>query len=430
MMKERIAIIDGVRTPVAKAGGKFKGIQAENLGAHVVQEVALRVGVELDRYDEVIIGNVSQPSHAANVARVIALKAGFPEHVPAYTVHRNCASGMEAITTAANKILAGQGEIYLAGGVESMSNIPLFFSPAMTNVFEGLFKARTLTEKIKNLASFRPSFLKPIVGLMQGLTDPTSGLIMGSTAEVLAQDFGISREEQDIFASQSHNKAEAAQKAGIFKEEIAPVIYNPLKGLVMEDDDGIRYDQTPDKLAKLKPFFDRKNGTVTAGNSSQVSDAGAAVVLMSESKAKELGFEPLGYLREYAYEGLDPIRMGMGPIYATNKLLNKTGMKMSDFEVIEMNEAFSVQVLANLRAFESAQYAKKHFGRSTAVGSIDTNILNINGGAVAIGHPVGMTGTRIVIHTLKELRRQNKQTGLATLCIGGGQGAAFVLEVA
>ncbi len=430
MMKERIAIIDGVRTPVAKAGGKFKGIQAENLGAHVVQEVALRVGVELDRYDEVIIGNVSQPSHAANVARVIALKAGFPEHVPAYTVHRNCASGMEAITTAANKILAGQGEIYLAGGVESMSNIPLFFSPAMTNVFEGLFKARTLTEKIKNLASFRPSFLKPIVGLMQGLTDPTSGLIMGSTAEVLAQDFGISREEQDIFASQSHNKAEAAQKAGIFKEEIAPVIYNPLKGLVMEDDDGIRYDQTPDKLAKLKPFFDRKNGTVTAGNSSQVSDAGAAVVLMSESKAKELGYEPLGYLREYAYEGLDPIRMGMGPIYATNKLLNKTGMKMSDFEVIEMNEAFSVQVLANLRAFESAQYAKKHFGRSTAVGSIDTNILNINGGAVAIGHPVGMTGTRIVIHTLKELRRQNKQTGLATLCIGGGQGAAFVLEVA
>lgn len=428
-MKERIAIIDGIRTPIAKAGGKFKGIQAENLGAHVVKEIAMRVGIELDRYDEVIIGNVSQPGHAANVARVIALKAGFPEHVPAFTVHRNCASGMEAITTSANKILAGEGEIYLAGGVESMSNVPLLFSPAMTGIFEGLFKARTITDKIKNLANFRPSFLKPIVGLMQGLTDPTSGLMMGSTAEVLAQDFGISREEQDIHAAQSHNKAEAAQKKGIFKEEIAPVIYNPMKGLYMEDDDGIRYDQSPEKLAKLKPFFDRKNGTVTAGNSSQISDAAASVVLMSESKAKELGYEPLGYLSAYAYEGLDPMRMGLGPVYATSKVLQKTGLTMKDIEVIEMNEAFSVQVLANLRAFESVAYAKEHLNRSTAVGAIDTNILNINGGAVALGHPVGMTGTRIVIHTLKELRRQNKQRGLATLCIGGGQGAAFILEV-
>jgi len=428
-MRERIAIIDGIRTPIAKAGGKFKGIQAENLGAHVVQEIALRVGIELDRYDEIIIGNVSQPSHAANVARVIALKAGFPEHVPAYTVHRNCASGMESITTAANKILAGEGEIFLAGGVESMSNVPLLFSPAMTGVFEGLFKARSLTDKIKNLAHFRPSFLKPIVGLMQGLTDPTSGLMMGSTAEVLAQDFGISREEQDEYASKSHNKAEAAQKKGVFAEEIAPLIYNPLKGLIMEHDDGIRYDQSPDKLAKLKPFFDRKNGTVTAGNASQISDAGAAVVLMSESKAKEMGLEPLGFLKAYAYEGLDPIRMGLGPVYATSKVFQLTGLSMKDIDVIEMNEAFAVQVLSNLRAFESVEYAKKHLNRSTAVGAIDTNILNINGGAVALGHPVGMTGTRIVIHTLKELRRQNKQRGLATLCIGGGQGASFILEV-
>jgi acetyl-CoA acetyltransferase family protein len=428
-MKERIAIIDGTRTPIAKAGGKFKGIQAENLGAHVVQEIALKVGIEFDRYDEIIIGNVSQPGHAANVARVIALKAGFPEHVPAYTVHRNCASGMESISTCISKILSGEGEIYLAGGVESMSNIPLMFSPAMTGVFEGMFKARSLKDKLKNIAQFRPSYLKPIVGLMQGLTDPTSGLMMGSTAEVLAQDFGISRREQDVYASESHNRAERAQKEGIFKEEISPLIYNPLKGLIMEDDDGIRYGQTPEKLGKLKPFFDRKNGTVTAGNSSQVSDAGAAVVLMSESKAKEMGLEPLGYIRGFAYEGLDPIRMGLGPVYATSTLLTKLGLTMKDLDVIEMNEAFAVQILANLRAFESVEYAKKHLNRSTAVGSIDTNILNINGGSVALGHPVGMTGTRIVIHTLKELRRKQKNRGLATLCIGGGQGASFILEV-
>ena len=429
MKQERIAIIDGIRTPIAKAGGKLKKIQAENLGAHVVQELAMRVGIEYDRYDEIIIGNVSQPGHAANVARVIALKAGFSERIPAYTVHRNCASGMESISSATDKLLAGRGEIYMCGGVESMSNIPLLFSPAMSSVFEGLFKARSISEKLKNLSRFRPSFLKPIVGLMQGLTDPTNGLMMGSTAEILAQDFGISREEQDFYASRSHNRAQAAQEAGIFAQEIAPIIYDALHAKVMSDDDGIRYDQTADKLTKLKPFFDRKNGTVTVGNSSQVSDAAAAVVLMKESKAKELGLEPLGYLTAYAYEGLDPSRMGMGPAYATAKIFKETGLSLKDMDLIEMNEAFAVQILANLRAFESASYAKQHLNQSKALGSIDEGILNIHGGAVALGHPVGMTGTRLVIHLLKSLRQQNKNRGLATLCIGGGQGASMILEV-
>ncbi len=426
---ERMAIIDGTRTPIAKAGGKFKKIQAENLGAHVVQELALRVGLEYDRYDEIIIGNVSQPGHAANIARVIALKAGFSESIPAFTVHRNCASGMESITTATDKILSGRGDIYMCGGVESMSNIPLLVSPAMSALFEALFKAKSLGGRLKALAAFRPSYLKPVIGLMQGLTDPVSGLIMGSTAEILAQDFGISREEQDWFAVKSHQKAETAQKNGIFAQEITPLVYDPAKALVMTDDDGIRHGQSIDKLEKLRPFFDPKNGTVTAGNSSQISDAAAAVVLMSESRAKELGLEPLGYLKAYAYEGLDPKRMGMGPIYATAKLLKETGMSMKDIDLIEMNEAFAVQVLANLRAFDSAAYAKAHLGQSKAVGAIDETILNVNGGAVALGHPVGMTGTRLVLHTLKELRRRNKQTGLATLCIGGGQGASMILEV-
>jgi acetyl-CoA C-acetyltransferase/acetyl-CoA acyltransferase len=317
----------------------------------------------------------------------------------------------------------------MCGGVESMSNIPLLFSPALTGIFEGLFKSRSVVEKLKNISHLRPAFLKPIIGLMQGLTDPTNGLMMGSTAENLAQDFGISREAQDIYASISHNKAQAAQMAGIFAQEIVPIVYDALRGKVMMDDDGIRYDQTPDKLGKLQPFFDRKNGTVTAGNSSQVSDAAAAVVVMSESKAKELGLEPLGYLSAYSYAGLDPSRMGLGPVYSTAKIFQQTGLSLKDMDIIEMNEAFAVQILANLKAFDSAAYAKQHLNQSTALGSIDETILNIHGGGVALGHPVGMTGTRIVIHLLKALRQQNKNRGLATLCIGGGQGASMILEV-
>ena len=428
-MKERIAIIDGLRTPVAKAGGKLKNIQAESLGSFILNELALRVGLDLDMYDEIIIGNVSQPGHAANIARVISLKAGFPEATPAYTVHRNCASGMESITSAAEKILAGRGEIYMAGGVESMSNIPLLYNKEMTGFFDHLFHSKTIPQKLNTLLEFRPGFLKPVVGLMSGLTDPISGLLMGNTAEVLAKDFGISREMQDEYAVSSHQKAEAAQKAGRLAEEISPIVYDPLKGAIMVDDDGIRYGQNMKDLAKLRPFFDKRNGTVTAGNSSQISDAAAAVVLMSESKAKELGLEPLGYLSNFAYAGLDPNRMGLGPVYATDKLFKKTGITMKDIEIIELNEAFAAQVLANQTAFASDAYAKEHLGLAKALGEIDETILNVNGGGIALGHPVGMTGTRIVLHTLKELRRRNKNVGLATLCIGGGQGASLLLEV-
>ena len=428
-MRERIAIIDGLRTPIAKAGGKFKDIQAEKLGAHIVQELALRVGLPLEEYDEIIMGNVSQPAHAANIARVISLEAGFPDTTIASTVHRNCASGMESITSAAAKIISGDGELFLCGGVESMSNIPLFYGEKMTELFAALFKAKSISEKLYTLSHFRPKYLKPIVGLMQGLRDPVSGLMMGSTAEVLAQDFGISRQEQDTFALESHKKAEVAIKTGIFKDEISPVVYDTKEGKVMEDDDGVRYGQNMKALGKLRPFFDRKNGTVTAGNSSQISDAAAAVVLMSESKAKQMGLEPLGYLSHYAYAGLEPKRMGMGPAYSTAKLFDRSKLSMKDIDLIEMNEAFAVQVLANIRAFDSASYAKEHLNRIQALGMIDESILNVNGGGVALGHPVGMTGTRLVIHTLKELRRRGKNRGLATLCIGGGQGASLILEV-
>lgn len=428
-MKERLAIIDGLRTPIAKAGGNFKDIQTEKLAALIVQELVLRVGIPFEDYDEIIIGNVSQPVHAANVARVIALEAGFPNSTTAYTVHRNCASGMESITSAAAKILSGDAEIYLCAGVESMSNIPILYNPYLKDIFESFFRAKSIYEKFYTLTHFKFKYLRPIIGLMQGLKDPVSGLIMGSTAEILAQDFGISREDQDIFAMNSHKKAKCALKAGIFAEEISPVVYDLKHAKVMEDDDGIRFGQNLNALGKLRPFFDRENGTVTAGNSSQISDAAAAVVLMSESKAKKMNLEPLGYLSHYAYAGLEPKRMGMGPSYATAKLFNQSKLSMKDIELIEMNEAFAVQILANIKAFESASYAKKYLHRNRALGSIDETILNVNGGAVALGHPVGMTGTRLVIHTLKELRRRGKNRGLATLCIGGGQGASMILEV-
>ncbi len=426
---ERIAIISGLRTPMAKAGGTFKTLQADTLGSKLVREVMLRSPVEYDEVDEVIVGNVAQPIHAANVARVIALRAGFSETIPAVTVHRNCASGMESITTAAAKIHAGEGSVYLCGGVESMSNIPLVYNKKMTSLFERLAKSKTALDRLRALFGFRPAFLKPVVGLMSGLTDPVSGLLMGSTAEVLAGDFGISREEQDAFALESHQKAQRAKESGRFAQESMAVIYDDFNGAFLDFDDGIRAGQTIEKLARLKPFFDKRNGTVTAGNASQVTDAAAAVVVMGESEAKARGLTPLGYLRAYSYSGLEPKRMGLGPVFATHKLFAETGLAMQDIELVEVNEAFAAQVLACLKAFDSKTFAATHLGSTKAVGAIDPKRVNVNGGAIALGHPVGMSGTRLVLTILHELRNRDLQRGLATLCIGGGQGAALLLEV-
>ncbi|QOR62741.1 thiolase family protein [Sulfurovum sp. ST-21] len=427
--QERIAIVSGLRTPMARAGGRFAKIEADRLGALLFRELMLRSPIEYEEVDEVIIGNVAQPIHAANIARVIALRAGFPESTPALTVHRNCASGMESITTAASRIHAGEGSIYVCGGVESMSNIPLVYNERMTSLFSKLAASKTAVDKVRALFGFRPSYLKPVVGLMSGLTDPVSGLMMGSTAEVLAQDFGISREAQDLFALRSHQKAQKAKESGRFSLESMAVVYDLYEGRYLDYDDGIRKAQTLEKLLVLKPFFDKKNGTVTAGNASQITDAAAGVVIMSESDARKRGIEPLGYLRDYTYSGLEPKRMGLGPVFATYKLFGQTGLGMDDMQIVEINEAFAAQVIACEKAFASKKFAKVHFGENKAVGAIDPDILNVNGGAVALGHPVGMTGTRLVITLLHELRRRGLQRGLATLCVGGGQGAALMLEV-
>lgn len=428
-MKERIAIISGFRSPMGKAGGVLKNVTAHDLGARIAKEVLLHSQIDSQKIDEVIVGNCGQPADAANIARVIALKAGVPQSVPAFTVHRNCASGMEAMTNAATKILHGDAEIILAGGVESMSNFPLLFNKKMTGLFANLAKSKTLGQKIQTILSFRPSFLSPVVGVVQGLTDPISGLIMGCTAENVAKDFVITREEQDQFSLRSHQKAEAAINAGIFKEEIIPVFNNDEKNsLMIEEDEGVRKGQTIEALAKLKPYFEKVTGTVTVGNSSQITDGAAFAILMRESKAKELGLEPLGYIRDFAYAGLDPSRMGLGPVFASKKVFDKTGLTLQDMELVEINEAFAAQVIGCQRAFASEEFCQQHFG-SAAIGELKDEILNVNGGGVALGHPVGMSGARIIIHLLRELKRRGKNRGLATLCVGGGQGGAVIVEV-
>jgi acetyl-CoA C-acetyltransferase/acetyl-CoA acyltransferase len=378
--------------------------------------------------DEVIIGNVGQPAHSANIARIVALKSGIPHNIPAMTVHRNCASGMESITTAAERLLSGRAKFILAGGTESMSNIPLLYGPKMTMLFAKLMRAKSAVDKLKLLSTFRPSFLKPIIGIQLGLTDPTCGLNMGQTAEVLAREFSIDRDEQDRFALRSHQRALAAQEDGFFDGEIHPV-FPPKAKEPLAMDDGPSVKQSMERLQKLKPYFDRQAGTVTVGNACPVTDGAGMVLLCLESVAKERGWSPLGYLRHWRYTGLEPNRMGLGPVYATSELIKKDGYAMKDFERVELNEAFAAQVIANERAFGSKSFGEQHLGLNQALGELSPDITNVNGGAIALGHPVGTTGTRLVITTLRELRRSNKTCGLATLCIGGGQGAALALEV-
>ena len=424
-MKERIAIIDGLRSPIAKANGKLNDISADTLGSIITKELVLRNDLDYKQFDEVIMGNVAQPANAANIARVMAIRAGFPQSTPAYTVHRNCASGMQSISSAIEKINSNQGDLYLVGGMESMSNIPLLYSDEFRSFITKFTYSKSISEKFKLLTTFRLNFLKPTIGLISGLTDPISGKIMGITAENLANEFKISRAAQDEYALNSHKKAQKAIEAGVFKDEIHPIM---TKNVSMIDDDGVRFNQTMESLSKLNPIFIKDGGTVTAGNSSQVSDGACSLIVCTESKAKELNLEPIGFISDYSYAGLDAHRMGLGPIYATKKLFDKTGITLKDIDLIEMNEAFAAQIIANLEAFKSEGFCQKTFN-SSALGEIDESILNVNGGAIALGHPVGMSGARIVLTALKELKRRNKNKALASLCIGGGQGAAFLLEI-
>ncbi len=424
-MKERIAIIDGVRTPFCKAGGVLKDMEPDDLGAYAVKELMARTGFPADKVDELIFGNVLQPANATNIARIIAVKAGLPIKMPAFTVNRNCASGMEAVVTAANKLWIDEAQVIIAGGAESMSGFPVLFPKKMKDFLVRLNKAKNWKQKLGSLLSFRPSFLKPEI---PEISDPICGLSMGQTAENLSRDFKITREEQDQFALMSQTRASKATEEGRLNDEIIPVPIPPTYQSLQTQDDGPRANTTLKALNALKPAFEKITGTVTAGNSSQVTDGAAAVLLMKESKAKELGLKPLGYLTEYSYTGLDPSRMGLGPAFAIDKLLSKTGKQLTDFDLIEINEAFAAQVLAVIKALASQEFCRKQLNRAEPLGTIDMEKLNVNGGAVALGHPLGASGARLVLTLLKELKRRDKKLGLATLCVGGGQGEAVLLE--
>lgn len=423
---DRIAIIDGIRTPFIKAWTQFQDLPAQQMGAMCVRELMEITHLDPKLVDEVIIGAVAQPAEAANVARVISLYAGIPKEKRAYTVSRNCASGFESVTSALEKIRAGQDEIVIAGGAESMSNMPLLYGREMSRIFLKLGKAKSLFKKIKLILSIRPRHFKPVIGLALGLTDPVCGLNMGQTAEVLAKELGITRKEQDEFALMSQQRAVVSKMK--LREEIMPVIVPPRFTEVVEDDNGPREDPSMEALIKLRPFVDRHTGTVTVGNSCQVTDGAAALLVMSEKKAKEMGYEPLGYIRSYGYVGLEPSRMGAGPAYVIPSVLKAAGMKLKDIDLIEINEAFAVQVLACLRLLSSEKFAKEQGFAEGTYGDIDLNKLNVNGGAIALGHPVGVTGSRLILTLLKELKRRDASTGMVSLCVGGGQGGAIILE--
>jgi acetyl-CoA acyltransferase len=409
----RLAIIDGIRTPFCKAGTELKSLSAQELGRLAVTELLERTGLDRREISQVIFGNVAQPPEAANIARVIALNAGLPQETAAYTVNRNCASGFEAVTSAYEKMTSGEGDVFVVGGTESMSNIPLLFSGAAADKFAALTRARNLPQKLLAAARFRPSDFKPRIGVLLGLTDFTCGLNMGQTAELLYRDHGITREQQDGFALESHRRATAARPK--LREEIATV-YLPQARFV-RDDNGMRENQSLEALAKLRPVFDKHNGTVTAGNASQITDGAVALLVMSEERARQFDLEPLGYLRAYSYVGVEPQRMGLGPAYAIPKVLEESGVGWNEIQLIEINEAFAVQVLA------VELVLRKQFDLE-----INRDLLNVNGGAIALGHPVGASGARLVLTLLKEMERRNLNLGLASACVGGGQGAALILE--
>lgn len=426
MTQKRVAIVDGVRTPFCKANGTFKDIKAKDLGAIVVREMLERAPIKPNEVDELIFGNVVQPPDDTNIARILAVMGGLPITCPAFTVNRNCASGLEAIVTGVNQILLGKSKIIFAGGAESMSQFPISFPDKMRDFLFSLQKSKTFGQKLKTLSTFRFSLLTP---QLPEIKDPICGLTMGQTAENISREQKVTRKEQDDFAFLSQQRSAKAIEEGRFKDEIVPVPLPPKYDKFQMVDDGPRLNQKREDLDKLKPVFEKDTGQVTAGNSSQITDGAACVILMSEEEVKRRGIKPLGWIVDTQAVAIEPSRMGMGPVYAISKLLDHNKLTLADIDLIEINEAFAAQIVALEKAFASDEFAKRELGRDKAVGILDREKLNVNGGAVALGHPVGASGTRLVLTLLKELNRRGKTRGIASLCVGGGQGEAVLIEV-
>ncbi len=422
-----VYLVDGKRTPQVKSGADLKEIAAPYLGHYLIRHLMDKYAIPNDVVDEVIIGNTGTPAKYPNVGRVIALEAGLHKKTSGYSVHRNCASGMEALSQAYVKIASGRSDLLFAGGVESMSQMPLMFNKEMTEFFVELMKAKTPAQKLKIMTSFRPHFLAPVIAIEQGLTDPFCGKNMGQTAETLARELGISRLQQDEFANRSHNRATAATKEGKFRDEILPITAGDKMDKMIADDIGPRGNSTVEGLAKMKPYFEKETGTVTIGNACPITDGGSMWLLASEEAVKKYNLDPIARMVDYHFHGLEPERMGLGPVMATHGVLKRAGMKLDQMDLIELNEAFAAQVLACKKVMSDRNLASR-WGIDEVIGEIDDSKLNVNGGAIALGHPVGSTGSRLVVTLAHELKRQKKKFGLASLCIGGGQGGAVVIE--
>ncbi len=425
-MKEPIYIIDGARTPFLKSRNRPGPFAASDLATAAGRALLVRQPFAPTELDEVILGCAAPSVDEVNIGRVVALRMGCGMKVPGWTVMRNCASGMQALDSAVNNIRAGRSNLVLAGGVDALSRAPLLFSDAMVHWLSNWYAAKTLGQRAALAAKFKLGYLAPVIGLMKGLTDPMVGLLMGQTAENLAFRFGITRREMDEFSARSHARVIAAQKAGHYAGEVVP-LYDR-HGKLYAQDDGVREDSTVENLAKLRPFFDRKYGNVTAGNSSQVTDGAAWLVIASERAVEKHKLTPLGRIVDSEWAGLDPAQMGLGPVHAATPILTRNGLGLGDVDAWEINEAFAAQVIACERAWQSADYCRQELGLPAELGSLDQARLNVDGGAVALGHPVGASGARIVLHVLNVLKRTGGKRGMAAICIGGGLGGAMLVE--
>jgi acetyl-CoA C-acetyltransferase len=422
---QKVYIVDGSRTPQLKSRGKVGPFSAGDLAVAAAKPLLLRNNFPLEALDEVILGCMIPGEREANIGRVVALRLGIPQSVPAWTVQRNCASGMQSVDSAYKNIRNGDANLVLAGGVESMSHSPVLFNHTMVNWLGDFMRSRSIGQKLKTLLQLRGKHFTPVIALLHGLTDDTVGLNMGETAEIIAKKFNISRLQMDDYAKTSHHRLAAAQSAGYLDE--IEVLYDK-EGNFYDHDDGVRPDSSIESLAKLRPAFDKKYGKVTAGNSAQITDGAAWLILASEEAVKKYNLTVMASITDTQWAGLDPAVMGMGPVHAMTPIMQRNKLAINDIDYWEINEAFATQILGCVQAWQQDEYCQQNLKLDKAMGEIPHEKLNIDGGGVSLGHPVGASGARIVLHLCKILQRTNSKQGMASLCIGGGQGGAMLIQ--
>ena len=425
-----VYVVDGARTPFLKSKNRPGPFAAADLATQAGRSLLARQRFAPDELDEVILGCAAPSVDEVNIGRVAALRMGCGQKVPGWTVMRNCASGMQALDSGISNILTGRSSLVLAGGVDALSRAPLLYGDKMVLWFSDMAAARSTGQKISIFGRLPVrALLAPVIGIMKGLTDPMVGLLMGQTAENVAHRFGITREEMDMFSVRSHERVIRAQDQGTLAPGGGEVeaLYDA-KGNVYTLDDGVRRDASIQNLAKLRPFFDRKYGNVTPGNSSQITDGAAWVILASEEALKRYDLQPIGRIVDSEWAGLDPATMGLGPVHAATPILKRHNLGLNEVDYWEINEAFAAQVLGCLAAWADEKYCREELGLDKPLGELDEEKLNVDGGAIALGHPVGASGARIVLHLLKTLKRNNAKRGMASICIGGGLGGAMLVE--